>query len=299
MTKHPHTPLVLIILDGFGHRESSDHNAIAAARTPNIDWLYDRYPHTTLSGSGADVGLPGNQMGNSEVGHLNMGAGRVIYQDLTRIQQAIKDGSFAHNPVFMRLFETLKQNQRALHIFGLVSPGGVHSHEQQIQALINSEKDETELTMCTDVDRNDKSRICVPGTVKVIGRRQIEMYSKLIHTVDHVEGQLAENFDSIDAFITHMWVVTVTGAPKLWAMQFIENHETSPRQWYGGAVGIIHFNGDINTGLTIRTVEISQGYAKIQAGATLLYDSDPSAEEAETELKASALLSALKPVKGL
>ena len=98
----------------------------------------------------------------------------------------------------------------------------------QIQALLNSAKDESELTMCTDVDRNDKSRICVPGSVRVIGRRQIEMYSRLIHTVDHVEGRLRPGFDALDAFLAHTWAVTVTGAPKAWAMQFIEDHERSP-----------------------------------------------------------------------
>ena len=107
----------------------------------------------------------------------------------------------------------------------------------QIVALLTSAKDESELTMCTDVDRNDKSRICVPGSVRVIGRRQIEMYSRLIHTVDHVEGRLRPGFDALDAFLAHAWAVTVTGAPKAWAMQFIEDHERSPRAWYGGAVG--------------------------------------------------------------
>jgi len=100
----------------------------------------------------------------------------------------------------------------------------------QIRALLTSPKEESELTMCTDVDRNDKSRICVPGSVRVIGRRQIEMYSRVIHTVDHVEGTLQPGFDALDAFLTHMWAVTVTGAPKNWAMQFIEDHESSPRR---------------------------------------------------------------------
>jgi anthranilate synthase len=85
--------------------------------------------------------------------------------------------------------------------------------------------------MCTDVDRNDKSRVCVPGSVTVIGRRQIEMYSRLIHTVDHIEGRLRPGLDALDAFLTHMWAVTVTGAPKTWAMQFIEDHEQAPRRW--------------------------------------------------------------------
>ena len=148
-----------------------------------------------------------------------------------------------------------------------------------IATLLGSAKDESELTMCTDVDRNDKSRVCVPGSVKVIGRRQIEMYSRLIHTVDHIEGRLRPGFDALDAFLTHMWAVTVTGAPKTWAMQFIEDNETAPRRWYGGAVGKIGFDGSMNTGLTLRTAHISGGIAAVRAGATLLYDSDPRAEE--------------------
>lgn len=163
-----------------------------------------------------------------------------------------------------------------------------------IQTLLDSPKEESELTMCTDVDRNDKSRVCEAGSVKVIGRRQIEMYSRLIHTVDHVEGILREGFDSVDAFLTHMWVVTVTGAPKIWAMNFIEQHEKSPRKWYAGAVGWFGFDGNLNTGLVLRTVRIEQGIAEIRVGATLLYDSIPEAEEQETRLKASAFLDMLQ-----
>ncbi len=162
-----------------------------------------------------------------------------------------------------------------------------------IRALLNSAKEESELTMCTDVDRNDKSRVCVPGSVRVIGRRQIELYSRLIHTVDHIEGRLRPGLDALDAFLTHMWAVTVTGAPKTWAMQFIEDHERSPRRWYGGAVGWIGFDGGMNTGLTLRTAHIRNGIATVRAGATLLFDSDPLAEERETELKARALLETL------
>ncbi|HJL98346.1 MAG TPA: anthranilate synthase component I [Acidimicrobiales bacterium] len=164
----------------------------------------------------------------------------------------------------------------------------------QILALLNSEKDESELTMCTDVDRNDKSRICIPGSVKVIGRRQIEMYSRLIHTVDHVEGRLRPEFDALDAFLTHTWAVTVTGAPKTAAMMFLEDHEKSPRAWYGGAIGKVGFDGGLNTGLTLRTIRIKEGHAEVRVGATLLWDSDPVAEEEETELKASAFLDALR-----
>lgn len=168
------------------------------------------------------------------------------------------------------------------------------SDAAQILELLNSEKDTAELTMCTDVDRNDKSRVCVPGSVRVIGRRQIELYSRLIHTVDHVEGRLREGFDALDAFLTHTWAVTVTGAPKAWAMQFVEEHERSARAWYGGAVGLIGFNGNMNTGLTLRTIRIKSGVAEVRAGSTLLYDSDPEAEERECFLKASAFIDALR-----
>ena len=167
---------------------------------------------------------------------------------------------------------------------------------EQILKLLNSKKDESELTMCSDVDRNDKSRVCEPGSVKVIGRRQIEMYSRLIHTVDHIEGRLRTDMDAFDGFLSHAWAVTVTGAPKLWAMRFIEENEKSARAWYGGAVGMVGFNGNMNTGLTLRTVRIKNGIAEVRAGATLLYDSNPEEEEAETELKASAMLTAIRDV---
>jgi anthranilate synthase len=165
---------------------------------------------------------------------------------------------------------------------------------EQIRTILNSPKDESELTMCTDVDRNDKARVCVPGSVKVIGRRQIEMYSRLIHTVDHVEGRLRDGFDALDAFLTHMWAVTVTGAPKLWAIRFIESHERSPRAWYGGAIGLVGFDGNLNTGLTLRTIRVKDGIAEVRAGATLLYDSDAAEEEEETTVKASAFLDAIR-----
>jgi anthranilate synthase len=164
----------------------------------------------------------------------------------------------------------------------------------RILELLNSKKDESELTMCTDVDRNDKSRVCVAGSVKVIGRRQIEMYSRLIHTVDHVEGELRPEFDALDGFLSHAWAVTVTGAPKLWAIRFIEEHERSSRRWYGGAIGRLTFDGNMNTGLTLRTMRMKDGIAEVRAGATLLFDSDPEAEEAETRLKAAALFTAIR-----
>jgi anthranilate synthase len=172
---------------------------------------------------------------------------------------------------------------------------------EQIRQLLNSQKDEFELNMCTDVDRNDKARVCVPGTIKVLARRQIETYSKLFHTVDHVEGMLRPGFDSLDAFLTHAWAVTVTGAPKLWAMQFVEDHERSSRRWYAGAIGCINFDGSINTGLTIRTIRMKDGLAEVRVGATCLFDSDPAAEDRECQVKAAALFQALRgdPAKPL
>lgn len=167
---------------------------------------------------------------------------------------------------------------------------------QAIRELLNSTKEESELTMCTDVDRNDKSRVCEPGSVQVIGRRLIESYAGLFHTVDHVEGTLEDRYDSLDAFLTHMWAVTVIGAPKKWAAQAVENLEKSARQWYGGAIGLISLStGDINTGITIRTAHLKGGMAYYSAGATILYDSEPAAEEAETRLKATGFFRALAP----
>src|SRR5438046_10451738 len=148
--------------------------------------------------------------------------------------------------------------------------------------------------MCTDVDRNDKARGCVQGTIKVLARRQIETYSKLFHTVEHVEGMLRPGFDSLDAFLTHAWAVTVTGAPKLWAMQFVEDNERSLRRWYAGAIGAVNFDGSINTGLTIRTIRMKDGLAEVRVGATCLFDSDPAAEDRECQVKAAALLQGLR-----
>ncbi|NGZ74545.1 anthranilate synthase component I [Saccharibacillus alkalitolerans] len=165
---------------------------------------------------------------------------------------------------------------------------------EQIRKLLNSRKDEAELNMCTDVDRNDKSRVCEPGSVNVIGHRQIETYSHLFHTVDHVEGTLREGCDALDAFMTHMWAVTVTGAPKKAAIRWIEDHEDSPRDWYGGAVGFYSFDGGLNTGLTLRTIRIRGGVAEIRVGATLLYDSIPAEEEEETLTKGAALVKAVR-----
>ncbi|HEX8052606.1 MAG TPA: anthranilate synthase component I [Thermoleophilaceae bacterium] len=185
-------------------------------------------------------------------------------------------------------------------ISGTIARGDdVLGDADQILELLNSAKDTAELTMCTDVDRNDKSRICEPGSVRILGRRQIEVYSKVIHTVDHVEGYLRDGFDALDAFLTHAWAVTVTGAPKVWAMRFIEENERSTRRFYGGAIGVVGFAGGMNTGLTLRTARVKDGVARVRAGATLLIDSDPDEEERETELKAAAFIDALRRPRGV
>lgn len=127
-------PLVLIILDGWGYREAPEDNAIRNANTPFWDELWATAPHMLVSGSGLDVGLPEGQMGNSEVGHMSLGAGRVIYQSITRIDQAIKDGSFFENPAYVGAIDKAVKADKAVHLMGLLSPGGVHSHESHIYA---------------------------------------------------------------------------------------------------------------------------------------------------------------------
>jgi 2,3-bisphosphoglycerate-independent phosphoglycerate mutase len=129
-------PLVLLILDGWGYREDPADNAIAQANTPVMDRLWRDYPHSLISGSGMDVGLPDGQMGNSEVGHVNLGSGRVVYQELTRITKAISDGDFFINPVLTGAVQTAAQAGKAVHVMGLLSPGGVHSHEDHLIAMI-------------------------------------------------------------------------------------------------------------------------------------------------------------------
>ena len=129
-------PIALIILDGWGHSESAESNAIMAANTPVFDDLWQNSPHTLISGSGEDVGLPDQQMGNSEVGHLNLGSGRVVYQDFSRISKAITDGEYQQNEVIVGAIEKAVKNGKAVHLMGLLSDGGVHSHIAQIKATL-------------------------------------------------------------------------------------------------------------------------------------------------------------------
>ena len=134
------TPTMLMILDGFGFNPVAEGNAIAAAKTPNLDKLAEKYPHTTLGASGLSVGLPDGQMGNSEVGHMNIGAGRIIYQELTRITKEIQDGTFFDNQALSDAMDHVVAHGSALHVMGLLSDGGVHSHITHLMAIIDMAK---------------------------------------------------------------------------------------------------------------------------------------------------------------
>ena len=153
----PHRPIALIILDGWGYREDPKYNAINIAKTPVFDHLWKTCPHILVAASGSRVGLPEGQMGNSEVGHLNLGAGRVIYQDLLKISRAIESGEFFKNPVFINAIERTIKVDKALHIFGLLSCGGIHSHEKHIQAIcqLASQKGAKKIYMHAFLDGRD------------------------------------------------------------------------------------------------------------------------------------------------
>ena len=133
-------PTVLMILDGYGLNDKTEGNAVALAKTPVMDGLMKEYPYVKGNASGMAVGLPEGQMGNSEVGHLNMGAGRIVYQDLTRITKEIQDGTFFENPALVKAMENCKANDSALHIYGLVSDGGVHSHITHLYGVLEMAK---------------------------------------------------------------------------------------------------------------------------------------------------------------
>ena len=133
-------PTTLIIMDGFGLTDPGPGNAVSLARTPQLDRLFAEYAHTTLSASGLDVGLPAGQMGNSEVGHTNIGGGRVVFQDLPRISRAIDDGSFFENAAYNKAMDDCLEKGSSLHLYGLLSDGGVHSHIQHLYALLQMAK---------------------------------------------------------------------------------------------------------------------------------------------------------------
>lgn len=133
--------VMLIVLDGWGHREDTANNAVKAAKTPNFNALWSKYPHTLLEASGFAVGLPDKQMGNSEIGHQTIGAGKIIDTDLVRIEKSIKSGEFAKNPAFLALFDHVKKHNSTLHVQGLLSDGGVHSHQDHLHAFLQTAKD--------------------------------------------------------------------------------------------------------------------------------------------------------------
>ena len=135
------TPTTLIIMDGFGLRKETEGNAVAAAETPRLDRFFQEFAHTRLSASGLDVGLPAGQMGNSEVGHTNIGAGRVVFQDLPRISKSIADGDFFENPAYLHAMDACREHDSSLHLMGLLSDGGVHSHLEHLFALMKMAKD--------------------------------------------------------------------------------------------------------------------------------------------------------------
>ncbi|MBD0347286.1 MAG: 2,3-bisphosphoglycerate-independent phosphoglycerate mutase, partial [Coleofasciculus sp. Co-bin14] len=148
MTQAPVSPVVLVILDGWGYRETNDGNAIASARTPVMDSLWAAYPRTLIRTSGKDVGLPDGQMGNSEVGHLNIGAGRVVPQELVRISDAVEDGTIRENPALLQLCQDIKSRGGKLHLVGLCSEGGVHSHLDHLIGLLDFAKSQELSDVC-------------------------------------------------------------------------------------------------------------------------------------------------------
>ncbi|MGF1911844.1 2,3-bisphosphoglycerate-independent phosphoglycerate mutase [Vibrio kasasachensis] len=170
-------PLALVILDGYGHREDTANNAIANAITPNLDKLFATNPHTLISASGLDVGLPDGQMGNSEVGHTNIGAGRIVYQDLTRITKSISDGEFVTTPALVEAIDTAVKADKAVHIMGLMSPGGVHSHEDHIYAAIEmaAERGAEKIYLHCFLDGRDTPPRSAEGTLQ----RFQELFAKI------------------------------------------------------------------------------------------------------------------------
>ncbi len=181
-------PVVLTVLDGWGIRENREGNAIALARTPTYHELVAQFPHTALEASGEAVGLPAGQMGNSEVGHMNMGAGRVVYQDLTRIDKFIRDGEFFENDVLRTVMDRCAAGQHALHIIGLVSDGGVHSHQHHLHALIRmaAERSASRVFVHAITDGRDTSPT---GGVRYLGQLEEFMAGARTGRIATVSGR--------------------------------------------------------------------------------------------------------------
>ncbi|MFA5052356.1 MAG: 2,3-bisphosphoglycerate-independent phosphoglycerate mutase, partial [Patescibacteria group bacterium] len=173
----PHKPTILIILDGWGIAPPSPSNPITIAKTPNFDWLISTFPTLSLQASGEAVGLPWGEMGNSEVGHLNLGAGKIVYQDLPRISRAITEGFFFKNEAFVRAADHVKKNKSALHLMGLASSGGVHSSIDHLEALIEfaKQQDVPELYLHLFLDGRDAPRDSGMGFVQRIQKKLDEL----------------------------------------------------------------------------------------------------------------------------
>ena len=179
-------PVLLCIMDGFGKNPDTYGNAIAAAKKPNLDRIFAENPMTYIGASGLDVGLPDGQMGNSEVGHTNIGAGRVVYQELVRITKAIEDGSFFKNPALVDAMENCKKNNSALHLAGLLSNGGVHSHNTHLYALLKMAKDfgiEKVFVHCL-MDGRDVSTTSGKGFIEELEQKMKEIGVGKIATVE-------------------------------------------------------------------------------------------------------------------
>ena len=180
---------VLMILDGWGYREETSSNAIHQANTPVLDDLKANYPNMLIDTSGMAVGLPEGQMGNSEVGHVNLGAGRVVYQDFTRITKAISDGEFVENQTLCQAVDTAVTSNNAVHIFGLLSPGGVHSHEEHIFAMMELAKTRgaQKVYLHAFLDGRDTP----PRSAQASLEKAQQKFSELFTEADTGEGQIA------------------------------------------------------------------------------------------------------------
>ncbi|MEA5532423.1 2,3-bisphosphoglycerate-independent phosphoglycerate mutase [Crocosphaera sp. XPORK-15E] len=169
MAQAPVSPVVLVILDGWGYRKSTEDNAIAMAQTPVVDCLWTTYPRTLIRTSGKDVGLPQGQMGNSEVGHLNLGAGRIVPQELVRISDAVEDGSIYENPALVEICDEVRSGKGKLHLIGLCSEGGVHSHIDHLLGLLNLAKQQNITDVCVHVITDGRDTNTTDG-VKAIAK---------------------------------------------------------------------------------------------------------------------------------
>ncbi|WP_448381307.1 2,3-bisphosphoglycerate-independent phosphoglycerate mutase [Gloeomargarita sp.] len=185
---HPTAPVVLVILDGWGYRENPTANAIASAKTPVMDSLWQTYPHTLLQASGRDVGLPAGQMGNSEVGHLNLGAGRVIPQEFVRISDAAAEGEFLRHPVLLELAARVRQRAGNLHLVGLCSTGGVHSHLDHLLALLDFAKAQGFCQVCVHAITDGRDTLTTSGQ-EYLGKVQAYLTHLGIGAIVTVSGR--------------------------------------------------------------------------------------------------------------